>query len=101
MRRDMSGNFVLGDAQGRQLDVHSYTFDADGRCVFGVPYPAESLTGHGSIAGYPVQCVTPEWLVKFHTGYTLDENDYRDVRALCDRFGLELRAEYRAFEAPR
>ena len=69
-------NFVLGDVEGREVDVHWYTFDTEGRCVFGVEYPAESLTGHGSIAGCPVQCIAPG----------------------CRRFGLELPAEYRAFE---
>jgi lincosamide nucleotidyltransferase A/C/D/E len=90
-------NFVLGDAHGREVDVHSYTFDADGRHVFGCEYPADSLTGHGSISGYPVKCISPEWLVKFHTGYPLDETDYRDVLALCRRFGLALPAEYDRF----
>jgi lincosamide nucleotidyltransferase A/C/D/E len=36
-------------------------------------------------------------MVKFHTGYKLDENDYRDVKALCQRFGLEVPAEYDEF----
>jgi len=90
-------NFVLGDDQGHEVDVHSCTFDADGKNVYGVAYPAESLTGEGSIGGYPVRCVAAEWMVKFHTGYRLDENDYRDVRALCTRFGLPLPAEYERF----
>ena len=38
-------NFVLGDDEGREVDVHSYTFDESGRHVFGCEYPAESLTG--------------------------------------------------------
>lgn len=38
-------------------------------------------------------------MVKFHTGYELDENDYRDVRALCQRFGIEMPSEYGKFEA--
>jgi hypothetical protein len=29
--------------------------------------------------------------------YELDENDYRDVSALCERFGLALPAEYESF----
>jgi hypothetical protein len=32
-------------------------------------------------------------MVKFHTGNELDENDYRDVRALCKRFGIEMPSE--------
>src|SRR6266542_6091476 len=91
-------NFVLGDDLGRQIDVHSYTFDSAGNHVYGVEYPAESLTGTGSVNGYPVRCISPEWMVKFHTGYELDENDYHDVRALCQRFGIEMPSEYDKFE---
>jgi lincosamide nucleotidyltransferase A/C/D/E len=94
-------NFVLGDDRGHQLDVHSYTFDAEGRNVFGVAYPAESLRGAGSINGYPVRTITPEWMVRFHSGYALDDNDYRDVVALCDKFAIALPDEYKAMRARR
>jgi lincosamide nucleotidyltransferase A/C/D/E len=90
-------NFVMGDDQGHEVDVHSYTFDAHGKLVFGVEYPLDSLTGTGSIQGYPVKCISAEWTVKFHSGYELDENDYRDVSALCERFGIALPAEYERF----
>ena len=43
-------------------------------------------------------CITADWLVQFHTGYTVDENDYRDIKALCDQFGLELPKEYESFQ---
>ena len=90
-------NFVLADEAGREVDVHSYTFDAAGNNIFGVPYPAASLTGTGSIGGQRVDCISPAWLVEFHTGYELDLNDFHDVSALCRRFGLELPAEYNKF----
>ena len=91
-------NFVLGDDAGHEVDIHSYTFDAAGDNVFGVEYPYESLSGTGSINGYAVKCISPEWMVKFHTGYPLDENDYHDVKLLCRRFGIKIPAEYREFE---
>ena len=90
-------NFVLGNARGYQVDIHSYTFDAQGRLVYGVAYPFDSLNGSGSIAGEFVKCITPEWLVKFHTGYPLDKVDYQDVRRLCQRFGIKIPDEYQAF----
>jgi lincosamide nucleotidyltransferase A/C/D/E len=95
-RRDDSWecNFVLADEAGRRLDVHSYTLDAAGRNVGGVPYIGEQLTGRGVIGGYPVRCISPEWLVKFHTGYQLDENDVHDVRLLCERFQIAVPDEY-------
>lgn len=91
-------NFVLGDEEGHLVDFHSFTFDSDGKLIFGVPYPLESLTGTGSINGQPIHCISPEWMVKFHTGYPLDENDYKDVKALCQRFGVEMPSEYEEFQ---
>jgi lincosamide nucleotidyltransferase A/C/D/E len=90
-------NFVMGDEHGHEVDFHSYTFDSQGTLVFGVEYPRESLTGTGSIQGYPVRCISAEWMVKFHAGYELDEDDYHDVSALCERFGIALPAEYERF----
>jgi len=90
-------NFVLIDEAGRRLDVHSYTLDAAGLNVGGVPYIGEQLTGRGVIGGYGVRCVSPEWLVKFHTGYELDNNDWHDVRLLCERFQIPVPDEYSKF----
>ena len=90
-------NFVLADASGSEVDVHSYTLDETGNHIHGVEYRREHLTGKGSINGYPVRCISPEWLVRFHSGYELDENDYHDVRVLCERFGIALPDEYGRF----
>jgi lincosamide nucleotidyltransferase A/C/D/E len=57
-------------------------------------YPAPSLTGFGVIGGQSVQCISAEWSVKFHTGYTLHDSDYHDVTSICDRFGIEYPEEY-------
>ena len=91
-------NFVMGDAKGHLIDFHTYTFDEQGELVFGLPYPPDSLTGTGSVLGRSVRCITPQWLVQFHTGYPFDENDYQDVSALCQRYHLELPAEIALFE---
>ena len=88
-------NFVLADDHGCRLDLHSYTLDDAGKNIYGVAYLREHLAGQGSINGYPVRCVSPKWLVKFHTGYELDENDYHDVRLLCERFGIDMPDQYR------
>ncbi|OGO26339.1 MAG: tRNA nucleotidyltransferase [Chloroflexi bacterium RBG_16_54_11] len=88
-------NFVLGDKLGHLVDFHTYTFDEQGNLMFGLPYPLDSLNGSGTIDGHLVRCITPEWLVKFHTGYQLDENDYRDIRALCQRYRIEVPVEYK------
>ena len=90
-------NFVLGDEQGHLLDLHSCTFDEAGNNIFGVKYPYNSLTGTGSINGFTVKCISPAWMVKFHSGYKLDDTDYQDVKYLCKQFGIEMPKEYDEF----
>jgi lincosamide nucleotidyltransferase A/C/D/E len=106
-RQDTSDyNFVMGDDRGHHIDIHSYTFvgvaspteNRSGNNVYGIAYPFESLTGTGLINGHPVKCISPEWMVKFHCGYEFDENDYRDVKALCQHFEIEMPLEYVKFE---
>ena len=94
-------NFVLQDAAGRELDVHSFELDPAGANALGVPYRAEHLTGTGTILTRPVRCIAPEWVVRFHTGYALKEKDYRDVKAICEAFGIEMPEEHRAYWAER
>lgn len=90
-------NFVLGDRNGNSVDVHSYTFDENGNNVYGVEYLPEHFTGNGTIKDHPVKCISPEWMVRFHTGYELDENDFSDTSALCERFNIPLPEEYDKF----
>jgi lincosamide nucleotidyltransferase A/C/D/E len=91
-------NFVMGDEHGHEVDIHTYTLDREHHPEQGLDYPPESLHGRGSILGHPVRCIDADNMVQFHTGYTLDENDYHDVKALCQRFGIAMPAEYAEFE---
>ncbi len=92
-------NFVLGDDKGHEIDFHSYTFDENGKNVFGVAYEPRHLTGTGSINGYAVKCIPADVMVEFHSGYELDQDDYHDVKALCDSFDIPLPTEYEKFKA--
>ena len=83
-------NFVLGDDNGRLVDIHSFTFDEDGNNVFGIAYKPRHLTGSGIIDGYPVKCPPPDVMVKFHTGYKANDKTRHDVKLLCDRFSIPL-----------
>lgn len=88
-------NFVLADADGREIDFHAIVITEKGDGIYGPPknnemYPAASLTGTGSILGRAVRCISAEWAVKFHSGYPLKEKDFRDVSALCQKFGIQL-----------
>ncbi len=96
-------NFVLGDEFGKEIDVHVIVPDHQGNGIYGPiengeMYPAASLTGTGLIEGRTVRCISPEWTVKFHSGYELKEKDFRDVSALCSKFGIELPPEYAKFD---
>jgi len=96
-------NFVVGDKEGREIDVHVIVLDGYGNGLYGPTengemYPAASLTGTGSINGRGVRCISPEWMVKFHSGYKLREKDFRDVSALCKRFGIELPESFAQFK---
>jgi lincosamide nucleotidyltransferase A/C/D/E len=92
-------SFVHVDAAGKQVDVHPVTFGADGGGVYVTDdggtwiYPADGFAGRGEIAGRPVRCLTPEVQVIVHAGYELGDKDYRELRLLHDRFGVELPAE--------
>lgn len=91
-------NFVMGDDNGNQIDFHAFVFDEEGNIIDGLKYPPGSLTGSGTINGQTVQCIDPEHMVKFHSGYELREKDYQDVSALCEKFGIELPQEYARFK---
>ncbi|MHB8104171.1 MAG: nucleotidyltransferase domain-containing protein [Dehalococcoidales bacterium] len=93
-------NFVLGDDAGREIDIHVITFDDEGRIIYGPIengeiYPPALFSGIGTINGRKVKCISLEWTVKWHTGYTPREHDFKDVSALCQKFGIDLPEEYR------
>lgn len=93
-------NFVLGDDQGRMIDVHAIDFDDKGNGIYGpqengAMYPASSLTGTGIIGGRTVNCLSAEYQIESHSGYKLREKDHQDILALCEKFQIEVPTEYR------
>lgn len=87
-------NFVLGDAHGRDIDVHVFEFDEQ-EVVYGIKYPAESLKGCGSLGGLEVRCIAPEWMFRFKTAYDPAPKDLLDVRALAESYGFEIPPSHR------
>ena len=90
-------NFVLGDANGHEIDFHVIVFDNKGNGIYGSienGWPVGSLAGTGNINGHPIRCVSPEYMFKSHTGYKLHEKDLKDVSALCRKFGIDYPEEY-------
>jgi lincosamide nucleotidyltransferase A/C/D/E len=96
-----SSNFVLRDSQGREVDVHPVRFDEEGNGVYRMlngedwVYPAAGFQGTGRVADREVRCLTPEVQMLCHTGYEPSEKDFREMRLLRQRFGVELPEEYR------
>ena len=87
-------NFVLGNSQGKLVDVRAVVFDDKGNGLYGpiekgTMYPADSLTGIGVINGQKVRCISAQYVVKFRSGYELDKNDKRDISAILEKFGIK------------
>jgi lincosamide nucleotidyltransferase A/C/D/E len=101
-----SWNYVLGDDLGREVDFHVIERLPDGDWAYGpaegpvdMVVPAAALTGHGRIRDRTVRCHTPQAQVRFHTGYPVDAEDWADVSALCEQFGIPVPEDYRAFQS--
>jgi lincosamide nucleotidyltransferase A/C/D/E len=94
---DRPWNFVLHDGERRRIDLHLYEPRPGGPIQYGSaldPYtfPVDALAGRGAIAGTDVRCESPEWAVRWRTGYPPRPNDLHDVPLLCARFGIPLPA---------
>lgn len=89
--------FVLRDNNGREIDVHSYTFDNTNGLVEGIAYPHESLSGEGAIGTHKVKCINAEYVIKFHSAYEPKQKDIHDVLLLCERFNIVLPSEYQQY----
>jgi lincosamide nucleotidyltransferase A/C/D/E len=90
-------SFVLVASDGCQVDVHPVVFDVRrGGGVYQMKgnrewvYPGDGFAGRGRVAGREVGCLTPEVQVLVHDGYELGEKDYRELRLLHERFGVQL-----------
>jgi lincosamide nucleotidyltransferase A/C/D/E len=87
--------FVLQDSGGRELDVHAMCLDDRGsgvpawRDAEGFAFTKQDLAGVGMIAGFAVQCITPEKQMLCHTGYELPDKQFRDLELLHEKFGVE------------
>lgn len=91
-------NFVLANNDGREIDFHTYRFNDKGNNVYGVAYEKNHLTGKASINGRDIKCIEPLVLIDFHTGYEPDENDFHDVKLLCEKYNQPLPRIYDKFE---
>jgi lincosamide nucleotidyltransferase A/C/D/E len=92
----LPARYVLGDGDGRQVDLHLVRFDSRGAGwqaleggAWGA-YPADGLTGVGVVGGRRVRCATPQLQLAHHLGYTAEDDDRHDLRLLRSEFGIGL-----------
>lgn len=93
-----SHNFIMGNEVAQFVDFHVIELDEKGNGMYGPNgemYTADALNGKGKIKGKEVNCISAEWVVKFHSGYELREKDFQDVLAICEKFGIAVPDEYK------
>jgi lincosamide nucleotidyltransferase A/C/D/E len=91
--------FMLRDSEGREVDAHAMRLDDRGNSIPAwkdeeLVFKREDLAGKGMIAGYTVQCLSPEMQVLCHKGYDLPHEQRRDFEFLHEKFGYGDRDEY-------
>ncbi len=96
VREDNKWNFVLGDKEGHEIDIHAFVYDENGDVVDGTMYPAESLTGSGTIGGHTVRCISPNYMVEFLATWISKwpEKYVEAVRELCQKYQIPLPKQY-------
>jgi lincosamide nucleotidyltransferase A/C/D/E len=94
--RDDSSEFmyVMENRCGNSIDMHVFEYGDDGINTYGIEYPFGSLAGTGVINGQKVNCINPQFMLRFKTGYEPKENDLHDVRELCKKFNFALPSGY-------
>ncbi len=82
--------YVMENVAGQVIDIHAFEYDRNGKIIYGIEFPFGSLTGIGIIDGHEVNCIEPNFMFKFITCYEPKEKDWKDIRALSEKFGFEL-----------
>ena len=88
-------NFVMGHRLHGMIDFHVIELTEGGGAIYG---PGEidwviaesELNAVGSIGGREVRCLSVDYQVRSHTGYTLQDTDFADLRALREKYGVKL-----------
>ena len=88
-------NFVMGHRLHGMIDFHVIDLTEDGGAIYG---PGEidwvitesELNAVGVIGGREVRCLSVDYQVRSHAGYTLQDTDFADLRALHEKYGVRL-----------
>jgi len=95
---ESSWNYVVCDAAGRRVDVHIFSFDAEGKNNYGVAYPHESLSGQAVLGGMTIHCIPADWQFQFKTSFKPRLRDLLDVQALAETYGFSIPASHQMTE---
>lgn len=88
-------NFVMGHQLHGKIDFHVVELMENGGAVYS---PGEidwiitepELNAIGSIGGRQIRCLSVDYQVRSHFGYTLQDTDFADLRALQEKYGVAL-----------
>ena len=88
-------NFVMGHRLHGKIDFHVIERTEDGGAIYG---PGEidwiitesELNAVGFIGGREVRCLSVDYQVRSHSGYTLQDTDFADLRALQEKYNVKL-----------
>jgi lincosamide nucleotidyltransferase A/C/D/E len=86
--------FVMSHPDGRSIDFHPVTFDAEGGGVQQLHdggtyrYPPEGLQADGTIGGHRVRCIDAATQLECHQGYEIDPKGRHDLAILSERLGV-------------
>ncbi len=88
---DKKWDWVLRDNDEHEIEVHSFSFDDNGKIVeenYWDGYSSDSLSGKGVINTQEVRCVSLEQLIKTHNPEKrkLKDTDYKDMELLSKKF---------------
>lgn len=91
-------NFVMGHPSRGLIDFHVVEMCEEGGAVYGGGeidwvITETELSAIGTIGGRQVRCLSVDYQIRSHTGYTRQEKDYADLRALHERYGVALLPE--------
>ena len=91
-------NFVMGHTKHGRIDFHVFELRPDGSGIYkpGIEdweMSTEELGANGTVGGRKVRCLTPQYQVRSHHGYSLGETDLHDLALLRETFGIELLPE--------
>ena len=91
-------NFVMGHRLHGRIDFHVIELTEDGGAIYGPGEIDWVITGSelnavGSIGGREVRCLSVNYQVRSHAGYPLKDTDFADLRALQEKYGVELLPE--------